>query len=112
MATPFKEVFCEYAQCTPGAYTRELLFRVLHPKAHLFAGFVNWLEPESMFQFLREVGETKSREEFGEVVGEYQYKQKLRAGFLANKMHIRIAIHLLIELHDEVRRLEAAGNLK
>lgn len=106
MSLPFKDAFCRYARCTPGAYTREMLYHCLHPKALPFAGMVNWLEPESMFKFLRQIGETKSSEGFNEILSEYQYMQKLRGGFLANQLHIRLAIHLLVKLHDEVRHHE------
>jgi hypothetical protein len=110
MPLPFEESFCNYARCTPASYAREMLFRCLHPNAIPFTAIINWLEPESMFHFLREVGKTRNREEFGEVLGEFQYKQKLRGGFLVNRLNIRLSVHLLVKLYDEVRRVEAAQN--
>lgn len=106
MASSFKEAFCNYARCTPGSYTREMLFHCLHPHAVPFAGIINWLEPATMFEFLKEIGETTSKEDFHEVLSEYQYRQKLRGGFLANRLNIRLAVHLLAKLHEEVRRDE------
>jgi hypothetical protein len=108
MASSFKEAFCRYAQCTPGSYSREMLYRCLHPGALPFAGLINWLEPNEMFQALREIGETTNRDEFYEVVSEYNYMQKLRGGFLANQLNIRLSGHLLAELHHEVRKHEKA----
>jgi hypothetical protein len=110
MASSFKEAFCNYACCTPGSYAREVLFRCLHPSALPFAGIVNWLEPEPMFRFIREIGETTNEEDFHEILSEYQYHQKLRGGFLANRLNIRLAIHLLVKLYEEVRANESSAS--
>src|SRR6187455_2684231 len=106
MPLSFKEAFCNYARCTPGSYTRELLYRSLHPNAMPFAGIINWLEPAMMFRFFRDIGETTGQEDFHELLSEYQYRLKFRGGFLANRLNIRLAVHLLAKLHDEVRRHE------
>jgi hypothetical protein len=112
MVAPFKEAFCRYACCTPGSYAREVLYRCLHPNALPVAGIINWIEPAAMFEFLREIGETTSKDSFLEVLSEYQYRLKLRGGFLANRLNIRLAVHLLAKLHDEVRRAENEWILK
>jgi hypothetical protein len=104
----FKEAFCSYARCTPGSYKREMLFRCLHSNAMPFARIINWLEPASMFHFLQELGETTNKDDFSDILHEYQYSLKLRGGFLANRLNMRLAVHLLAKLYDEVRQHENA----
>ena len=106
MPSLFKDAFCDYARCTPGSYTREMLYRCLHPNATPFAGIINWLEPASMFHFLQELGETTRKDDFDDILHEYHYAMKLRGGFLENRLDIRLAAHLLARLHEEVRRHE------
>lgn len=112
MPLPFKEAFCIYARCTPGSFAREVLFCCLHPNARPFAALINWLEPQSTFHVLRVIGDSTTKEEFKEALSEYYYMQRLRGGFLANGLNIRLSTQFLAKLHEEVRRKEAAGTLE
>lgn len=111
MALPFKESFCKYARCTAGSYAREVLLRCLHPNARPFAGLINWLEPQSTFKALGEIGDSTTEEEFKEILSDYHYLQKLRGGFLANPLNLRLSTHLLEKLYEEVRQKEMGKSL-
>ncbi len=61
-----------------------------------------------MVQVLEEIGRTTNHESFRDVIGDYKYMLKLRGGFLANRMNIRLSSHLLERLHEDVRRHQSA----
>ncbi len=92
----FREVYCERHGIASQQFERSLLWRSLHWQARPFY-WLFWLNRDYSspdFEFVRGVGELRSRREFRNEAAEFHYHPKNR-GLLRTVLRLRISSHRL-----------------
>lgn len=99
----FRELYCEHYGIKAEQYEHTLVAQSLHPHAKL----VYWLlglnreytSPD--YEFVRSVGELRSRREFRNEAAEYHYHPR-NVGFLRRALRLRVSSHRLQAIFDEL----------
>ncbi len=103
----FKEQFCQAFRCRPEEFHRKLLMRTLYPHALPLAGFIFSKDAKAVAQtwdFLEDAGQACSESELRRVVNEYHYRLRLRGGFCANRLRLRVSGRRLLSLYSRLNR--------
>ena len=92
----FREVYCERHGIAPDKFEGALLWRALHWQARPFYWLL-WLNRDYSspdFEFVRSVGELRSRRGFRNEAAEFHYHPKNR-GLLRTLLRLRVSSHRL-----------------
>ena len=92
----FRELYCERHGIAPEKFERVLVWRTLHWQARLFY-WLHWLNRDYHamdFEFIRGVGELRSRRGYRNEAAEFHYHPKNR-GMLRTIFRLRVSSHRL-----------------
>jgi len=113
MAPPprtFGEIFCERYHLPPESYNREMLRRVLYPRARMISPVIRLFAPgffDADRDFIRGVGLIRRMEDLGDEVTEFHLHPRNR-GFLRRVFKIRASCQRMSHLVAEVMNPGAA----
>ena len=97
----FHELYCERHGVAYDKFERTLVWRCLHWQAHSVY-WLRWLNRDYFsadFEFVRRVGELRSRREFRDEAAEFHYHPNNR-GFLRTLFRLRVSSHKLQKIFE------------
>jgi hypothetical protein len=100
----FRDSFCERFNCPPEAYEKRVFWRCLYRRSLPLAAVVYALKPkffELDFQTIRQLGVTRSSQEFRAELETFRYEYRMNGGFL-RQLRLRISGKRMIALLRDV----------
>ena len=101
----FRDACCRYFDCERDEWESYVFRECLYGHARLLWWLFRWMNPsavESDYEFLRFIGgSTESKSIMNEAAG-YHYENRMRRGYLRNKLKMRLSGERLIQLSIEV----------
>jgi hypothetical protein len=97
----FQEAFCDRFACSPGAYERRVFWQSIHRRSLpiallIFVLFRRYFDLD--MQTIRQLGVSRSAEEFRGEIESFRYEYRMRGGFFRETLGVRISGKRLMAL--------------
>ena len=104
-ANSFREAFCQRFACPAEEFEKRVLWRGLYRRSLPLSALVYSWNPRYFdldVRTIRQLGLTRSSEEFRAEIDSFRFESRMQRGFLKRTLRLRISGKRLMQLLDEV----------